>query len=389
MKELPMLLSPYDRSIFKRHDCGIYVSEKYDGWRMYYTDGKFYTRRGNEIKLPKKFYRALAEFEDYEFDGELWLGYDTTSSDISAEADFATAQYMIFDIPNIAAPYKRRLRALQRLGIESDCIHVVEQTLCETRREMEEIYDAVIERGGEGVVLRPATQDYYHGVRDTDFMKKKPADRLEAIVVGYHNTVKGAEKQKGYVSSLIVRTVIDNLEFRLSYKDVDAPAVGSVVTVQYSQKTSTGLPKFPVLIGVRDKLDMPEEAVAAVKKYKKRQQVATAEKYKTEVSEWELSHKLCDGITTEKKCCKYGPLELNPGHHIYFDTQKGRIYKLVCDRAGKSVYCTCDAWKYQILPPVFRTCKHCIAVYDYQPRVPYEVRTASRLKHAANKNSGM
>lgn len=327
---------------------------------MLYRKGKFYTRRGNEIDMPKKFYRALRGF-GYEFDGELWLGYETTSSDITATTDFRDAMFMIFDIPDMEGPFSERYEELRSLDFCIENIQVVRQVGCRTEQFMEKYYQRVIARGGEGVVIRPCNHVYKYGVRDPLFQKKKLFETLEAIVVGYFNSAKGA-KIKGYVSSLIVASVEDDTQFKVSFKSTSPPKEGSVVMVRYSQKTVNGLPKFPVFLGVRDEHDLPDEAIKAAMKRPR--------KYIITETVVDLDHPLCDGVVTQAD----GVREMDPGHHVYFDNGRGRKYKVTCDRSGETAYCSCEAWKYQHLPARFRTCKHCIMVYGYTPDVPWDVR---------------
>jgi hypothetical protein len=78
-KVSPMLLSVYSKAIWT-HQSELLVSEKYDGWRVYYRNGVFHTRSGKRIPVPARFYEILAPFRHLDFDGELWLGYGTMSS---------------------------------------------------------------------------------------------------------------------------------------------------------------------------------------------------------------------------------------------------------------------------------------------------------------------
>lgn len=363
------LLTHYDKSIFGV-DGVVCVSEKYDGWRMYYKKGKFYTRRDNEIKLPKKFYRDLAQY-DYEFDGELWLGYGTTSSDITSVTDYKNAKYMIFDILSLDTKFKNRNAILNLVVKETDNIKIVKQYTCKTEKQMELVYNSVLKRGGEGVVIRPPSHIYKHGQRDKIFQKKKPLDTMEAIVVGYYNTNK--IKIKDYVSSLVVESVKDKCRFKVSIKSTSPPKIGSVVTVSYSQRTVSGLPKHPVFVGVRGNADLPEEAIQALTKKKN---------YVFTPLVVDLEHPQCDGVITASECKTSPPRPISMGRHIYYDNEKGIKHKVSCDRAGKTAYCTCEAWKYQRLPAVYRTCKHCIMVYGYKPEVPWEVLERMKEREA-------
>jgi hypothetical protein len=59
----------------------------------------------------------------------------------------------------------------------------------------------------------------------------------------------------------------------------------------------------------------------------------------------------------------YGGYELAPGESVKVKGSFDNVY--IVKRSQKitnSVYCSCPAWKYQRLNPIYRTCKHCQAV---------------------------
>jgi DNA ligase-1 len=374
-KPSPMLLGPYAPVVWRKYKT-VYVSEKYDGWRCYFRNNTFYTRNGNVIHLAKEFKDALAAHAGMEFDGELWLGYGTTSSDVAA-MDAVNVTFKVFDVPNVEGTFEERLQLLKSLTFSDSRIQLVDHIACHNEKEMEAVYDAVMARGGEGVVLRMPDQKYTHNVREPLFMKKKPLESLEAKVVDYYQT-PAAKKVEGYVSSLIV-TSLDgkNTIFKVSIKTTTPPPIGSIVTVRYCQESAHGLPKFPVLVGIRAAEDMPADVTAHIKAPKPK-----LGKTKV-VCRWDLAeldrllkHPSCTGVITQNFLDKNGPQPLEPGHHVYLDN--GRCaYKVSRTRGGDSYYCSCEAWMFQGLHAAFRTCKHCIAVGDWQPIVPFALRKAA------------
>ncbi len=409
----PMLLNAYDAAIFRKKQA-VYVSEKYDGWRVYYRAGTFYTRAGNILVVSPELAAAVdaasASHGGLDFDGELWMGYGRTSSDVNGVD--ASARLMFFDAPNAAHSYAERAAILARVDFAHERISVVEQTVCANEAEMTAVYDAVLARGGEGVVLRLADQVYEHGVRARHFMKKKPVESCEAIVRAHHTTAgAGTKEVAGYVSSLIVESLdARKAVFKVSVKTTAAPAVGSIVTVNYCQETSTGLPKFPVLVGVRAAADMPADVAVAVEaveaepaapvvavepaapkvktvKVPRVKKNSAAVKRMSGYSEGEVevmkSYWLCQGVLNADEIT--APVDLKPGYHYFLNNGKGSHYKVTRARAGDVYYCSCDAWKWQALPACFRTCKHCIAVANFRPEVPAAVRAASEQRKAERK----
>jgi DNA ligase-1 len=413
----PMLLHGYDAAIFRRKQA-VYVSEKYDGWRVYYRAGTFYTRAGNILAVSADLAAAVdaasAAHGGLDFDGELWMGYGRTSSDVNGVD--ASARLMFFDAPNAAHSFAERAAILARIDFAHERIGVVGQTVCANEAEMTAVYDAVLARGGEGVVLRLADQVYEHGVRARYFMKKKPVESCEAIVRAHHTTAgAGAKDVAGYVSSLIVESLdARKAIFKVSVKTTAPPAIGSIVTVNYCQMTSTGLPKFPVLVGVRAAVDMPADVAVAVEaavvvepavpvavvepvapasaapkpaKVPRVKKNPAAVKRISGYSEYEVdvmkSYWLCQGVLNADEIT--APIDIKPGHHYFLNNGKGSHYKVTRARAGDVYYCSCDAWKWQALPACFRTCKHCIAVANFRPEVPAAVRDAAQKRKEERK----
>src|SRR5665647_20365 len=71
----PMALTKYDASLTQDWQYA-WISEKFDGWRLVYKQGKFYTRSGRVIPLEARFYEEATLFGDVVLDGELWGGYE-------------------------------------------------------------------------------------------------------------------------------------------------------------------------------------------------------------------------------------------------------------------------------------------------------------------------
>ena len=368
-----MLLANYNESIFK-NNATLYVSEKYDGWRIYYRSGVFYTRAGKMLSLPQEFCDALAKFPQMEFDGELWMGYGTTSSDV-AGFNPATVSIKVFDVPNAGKTFEERLQVLQAMDFGFDRIIPVKQTLCSSPKEMETIYDDVLTRGGEGVVLRLPNQVYTHGLRDSNFQKKKPLETLEATVVSHFRSTGSADAPLGYVSSLKVKA-LDGLShsFKVSVRTTTPPPVGSIVTLRYMQTTSQGLPKFPKLVGIRDAADMPAEVVKAATKPLQPATYTSKRIVSQDLIEPLLKHPRCEGIfNPEKK-------GLANRNHCYYNNGRGAYYKVSRVAQGDGYFCSCDAWMWQRLPAQLRTCKHCIAVGNFRPVVSTEIRQEMKLQ---------
>ena len=97
----------------KTNPTGWYITEKYDGMRLYWSGSNFYTRQGKKLNLPESFARHMPPIA---LDGELWyivscmciyikrtqygLYQDAANlPKISNEEKWKKAVYWIFDSP--------------------------------------------------------------------------------------------------------------------------------------------------------------------------------------------------------------------------------------------------------------------------------------------------
>jgi len=412
-----MLLSVYSKAIWT-HQSELLVSEKYDGWRVYYRNGVFHTRSGKRIPVPARFYEILAPFRHLDFDGELWLGYGTMSSagrddDDTTECGktFGTSasiiggltredlRFKVFDLPNVNLPYMARYTLLQLIfhlilqKTPDSPIQLVEQKVCKSHSEVQTFFQEVIDRRGEGAVVRPLDVGYQMGIRHPYVMKLKEHNSIDATVVDYFLTERGLETRqrletmapkdpisgdstdKGFVSSLVCRTLEsaetkEGIIFKVSFRGTNPPPIGSVITVRFSQWSPYGLPKFPVFVCIRDSSDMSEpkkEVIARVpveRTVAKKPAKERVVEYMSEKKDYYLSAPNCRGLIKATEYRKgETPVELNPGEFLFWENEKGTWYKIMRAKRIDSVYCSCDAWKYQRLAPALRSCKHIRAIF--------------------------
>jgi DNA ligase-1 len=436
-KVSPMLLSVYSKAIWT-HQSELLVSEKYDGWRVYYRNGVFHTRSGKRIPVPARFYEILAPFRHLDFDGELWLGYGTMSSagrddetpsnkdglerehrsperapqaregqtlvslDDMEGKTFGTSasiiggltredlRFKVFDLPNVNLPYMARYTLLQLIfhlilqKTPDSPIQLVEQKVCKSHSEVQTFFQEVIDRRGEGAVVRPLDVGYQMGIRHPYVMKLKEHNSIDATVVDYFLSERGLETRErletttgvggdnGFVSSLVCRTLEsaetkEGIIFKVSFRGTHPPPIGSVITVRFSQWSPYGLPKFPVFVCIRDSSDMSEpkkEVEPITRTVAKKPAKERVVEYMSEKKDYYLSAPNCRGLIKATEYRKgETPVELNPGEFLFWENEKGTWYKIMRAKRIDSVYCSCDAWKYQRLAPALRSCKHIRAIF--------------------------
>ena len=242
---------------------GYLVSEKYDGVRALWDGRQLRFRGGGEVIAPAWF---SAQLPACALDGELWAGrgqFESVSGTARQlkphDAAWRALRYMVFDLPDGTGDFAQRYRQLQRLAAAGPtpgpepglCWQAVAQTTVADAASLARQLRAVLQLGGEGLMLRRADAPYAHG-RSAAMFKLKPSDDAEALVLGH---VPGRGKHAGRLGALRVRTP-EGIEFKLGTGFSDAqraapPAIGERVSYRFQGRTDDGVPRFASFLRVR------------------------------------------------------------------------------------------------------------------------------------------
>jgi DNA ligase-1 len=233
---------------------GYWVSEKLDGVRARWDGQSLRTRSGRLIQAPASWLAPLlAMGPDLALDGELWMGrgrFEAVSAAVRRQrpdpAEWQIMRYGVFELPWGAPRFDQRLQQLRQL-LPPDpkaWVAAIHQTEINSQEALARWLEAVIQQGGEGLILRAADAPYASG-RSPQTWKLKPLDDAEATVIGHE---PGRGRLAGLVGALRVRTD-EGRVFKIGSGLSDArrknpPAVGERITYRYRGFTGDGLPRF-------------------------------------------------------------------------------------------------------------------------------------------------
>jgi len=240
-----------------RSPQGFLVSEKFDGVRAVWDGQQLRFRSGRVMTAPDWFLRDLP---DHPLDGELWLGrgqFDRLSGVVRQqspeEVGWRALRYLVFDAPGLVGPFASRWQALASVisAVDLPWLQRVEQFVVSDAAALAQRLQAVVNAGGEGLVLHRADAPWRAGRSDALF-KLKPEMDDEAQVTGYQ---PGKGRHAGLTGALVVRTP-DGVQFELGSGLSDAqrrapPLIGSWVTYRYRDRTPSGVPRFATFVRVR------------------------------------------------------------------------------------------------------------------------------------------
>jgi DNA ligase-1 len=241
----------------RQDPSGFLVSEKLDGVRAFWDGQTLRFRSGRAIAAPVWFTTALPNTA---LDGELWLGrgrFDELSGmvrrEVPMDADWHQVQYMIFDLPQATEPFSERAKQIQTVVAQAKqpWLQAVPQQRVADPYGLRTLLKTTVQAGGEGLVLHRANALWSPGRSDA-LLKLKPQPDDDARVVGY---LPGKGRHAGRLGALLLE-MPDGQRFALGTGFTDAqrndpPALGSVVTYRYRDRTPKGLPRFASFLRVR------------------------------------------------------------------------------------------------------------------------------------------
>jgi len=277
---------------------GWIVSEKYDGYRarwMGETNHVFLSRAQKEFSGAPEWYKLAMPEEN--LDGELWVGRENFQSmgvvrkKAPDPKEWTPVKYLVYDIPDLDKPFSERLIILRKIVKENkarwdevkktlpeelriECpLKMAPQTVIESEEQMEEIYRTIIEKGGEGIMLKDP-DSFYENKRSNYLLKYKPSFDEEAIIVDYK---LGKGKYTGILGGFICKPLLNMDTYHLIDKDEqhefsisgmddevrneykETHPIGTVISYEHSGKTDSGKPRFARYMRKREDITVKEE----------------------------------------------------------------------------------------------------------------------------------
>lgn len=230
---------------------GWWVSEKLDGIRAIWDGEKLYSRNGLIFYAPKWFTNKLPK--NIILDGELWEDhglFQTTAGKVrSLSGNWSNMKYMIFDVVS-NHPFEDRLIQLSKIFFPSHC-KLINQILCQNKKHLFLLEKEILNKGGEGVMLRMPNSLYEHKI-SKKLLKLKRFKSDEAIVIGYE---PGEGKYKGMMGALVCKRKGKKFKIGVGFTNkvrTSPPSIGSKVTFRYFEETLSGIPRFPTFVTIRN-----------------------------------------------------------------------------------------------------------------------------------------
>lgn len=160
---------------------------------------------------------------------------------------------------NQLARLKTLKKAFNVIKVELETIRIVPTNLVNSESEAIVAYDKFIDAGFEGAVLKKPNTPYSFR-RSYDWMKMKPEESADLMVVGYE---EGTGKYEGQIGALIVDfngvevNVGSGLSDALRASLMGERFIGRIIEVEYMEVTQDGSLRHPRFVSFRDLPDHP------------------------------------------------------------------------------------------------------------------------------------
>lgn len=271
----PMLAKNYE-DYKDKLSFPVFSQPKLDGIRCLVTKNGMFTRTGKSIVSCPHIFEELKElFVQNEFlilDGELYnhdLKHDfnkitslvkktkPTGEDIKESAELV--QYWVYDLADSSKLFEERIRWVEEKFLIEECesIKAVPTTFSSKQEEVDELYNAYLESGFEGQMIRFNTK--YENKRSKNLLKRKEFQDREYTIL---DVVEGEGNKSGMVGAMVFENEL-GIRFNSNIKGCrdflkeiwknKNQLIGEQATVKFFNLTPDNkVPRFPYVIAIRN-----------------------------------------------------------------------------------------------------------------------------------------
>ena len=242
------------------------VSPKLDGVRVIatVTNGNvtLISRTGKEFYGLPHIVKELRSLSDVVIDGELYsdtLSFQEITSVVrkSKSTDTRAKQVyiMAFDLIN-DQKYHNRVLSLDYIIRNLNFIKSTPWYIVKNESDVDRRHSEFIKYGFEGSMIRNLESYYELNKRSYNLLKKKDFKDGEFEIVGFKTGIGKYANVPTFELKIRDKTFeavpIGTESERLMYLQAAKALIGKIATVKYFEMTDDGIPRFPVMIGVRD-----------------------------------------------------------------------------------------------------------------------------------------
>ncbi len=260
----PMLATRYYQSQVK-FPC--FVQPKFDGVRCILHEGEdgevhLTSRGGKEYDVPQIKAWGEKHRDILPLDGEIYnhqeLTFQQICSAVKCRSELTDKLRMVVYDTQVPDCFSFRWKALQELFVNiptKDPVYLTQTFVAHSEKDINRWHKVFVSTGYEGAIIRNGDGIYTEG-RSNDLMKLKTFDTTEFEVT---DVLEAGGLDAG---TAIFKLKVKNYEFcsrptgsralRAQYLADRDELIGKMATVQHQGYSDIGVPRFPVLLNIRD-----------------------------------------------------------------------------------------------------------------------------------------
>ncbi len=256
---MPMLAKVLDTATIS---YPIYTQKKFDGVRCLATNKEKLTRKNRVISTVSHIDLSKLP-DDTILDGELLNINKTFQENISLikkyrEGKTETIKYYVYDLPSHPGVFLERYTALTKLlkRLRLPGVELVATTEVSTLKELLQLHKTNISQGFEGSIIRTNNTKYEFNKRSSSLLKLKDFIDEEFIILDIVPSEKRPEQGivvcKTKEGQIFKATPAMSHEDRATLLKNKEEYIGKLATVEFFERTTKGLPRFPIFKSIRD-----------------------------------------------------------------------------------------------------------------------------------------
>ncbi len=264
---LPMLAKDYKKESHKvKFPC--IVQPKLDGMRALYNNQTgFISRKGKAINTMNHIVKEMpivAHLLNKTFlDGELYVHGETFQENMrlikkDRGEETKKVKYYVYDIVS-DLPFTERFKLLKSYAFAIDAIELVKTYVVNDEKALKRLHSEFISQGYEGTIIRHSNAGYAINKRDSQLLKYKDFIDITCEVIDIVPSEKNPKQ--GVIHCQFDgkngQTATFGCGMRFSHKEreemliLKEQYIGQTAEIRFFEYTDDGLPRFPIMVGVR------------------------------------------------------------------------------------------------------------------------------------------
>lgn len=237
---------------------GYYIEEKYDGHRLILEVGpsgvKGWSRYGLERKLPDHF-QDIVDLVDYgTYDGELMVPGQKSHNVVELEKskDLVFVAFDVLqdgDLSLLEFSWLLRRQILEELVFRLDGpIRLSHPVQCLNKQQVLNIYNEIVDAGGEGLILKNPDGEYFPGKRPKNqWIKMKTVRTAVLEIIGFAPGRNGPFSKAVLEGDDLKRTTVKVLNDALLAEVHQNPQkfIGKRLRIEYTERYEGGKYRHP------------------------------------------------------------------------------------------------------------------------------------------------